>query len=172
MQSDLSRGFRIGDNIGVRVSGDILYYKITALDRIIFPKTLSAVGSGATVDFTEMTELNPPENEVYQISNIRLIKGNVKIILKQPGSVNRLGLERSPEGGLLTDKFDSMNLDLFIVNNYSPYLKEQNNTHVSITPVVLFEGWRYQVIKLTGSEQQRAVAENRITIVNGAGIGR
>ncbi len=172
-QADISKGFRVGDNLAVRTSGtDMVWMEVIARDQIFVEKTLDEVVAGGTVDFKEITELNPPEDELLQIDQVQLMKGNVKLLFKQPGAVNRFGTERSSETGFINDKFDTLETQLFIMNNLPLNIKEINDTPVSITPVVKFLGHRYQFRKLRESEIAEAQKTGRVTFVNGTGIGR
>ncbi len=165
-------GFAIGDNVGVRVSGTVLFFNIIAVDSLFTELALDAVGAGGVVDFKEIIALNPPETELLQIQQAQLMQGNVKLLFKLPGSVNRFGTERKPETGFINDKYDTLDLNLFVVNNFGPQIKEVNDTPVSITPIVKFIGYRYGVRKLTGPEQEKAQKENKLTFVDGTGIAR
>ena len=165
-------GFNIGDNVGVRTSGVVLYFKIIAVDSLFTELALDTVGAGQVVDFKEINALNPPETELLQIINAQLMQGNVKLLFKLPGSVNRFGTERKPETGFINDKYDTLNLNLFVVNNVGPQIKEVNDNPVSITPIIKFLGYRYGIRKLNETEQIKAQEDKRITFVDGTGIAR
>lgn len=164
-QLDLPKGFSIGDNVAVKIGETLAFYNITNRDNIQFVDDESnAISAGSTESYTERTQLDPPSDQMYQLYRIEFIKGNVKVQLKQPASTNRFGVEKSPEGGYITDRNDNVPLNLFVLENYPPNLQVINGTRVSITPKFRWHGWRY-MIKTIPQPQQ-------FTIVNALGLSR
>ncbi len=116
-----TKGFRIGDNVAVKIGSAIHYYKITHRDSIFYVQTHSAIAAGATQSYAEITNLDPPKYQLYQLKNLRLVRGNVQVYLKQPASTNRFGTNRSPDGGYLTDEFDEMDINIPYSNYIGPF---------------------------------------------------
>ena len=149
---DLSQGFSIGDNIGVRIGDQIKFYKIENRDNIFFvDESYSSTSAGSTSDFAEVTKLNPPSNQLYQFFRVDLVTGNVKVYLKQPAATNRWGTMRSPSGGFLTDDYDSAEVNIFVMEDYPPSISIKNSTNVAITPKLRWFGWRYDLRPLSKS---------------------
>lgn len=147
---DLPGGFNIGDNVGIRIGDEIKFYRITNRDNILYvDASYAAVTAGTTADYAEVTALNPPKNQLYQFYRVELILGNVKVYLKQPAATNRWGTNRSPAGGFLTDDFDSVDTNIFVIEDYPPNISIKNGTNVSITPKLRWTGWRYDIEPLT-----------------------
>jgi len=145
---DLQKGMRIGNNVAIRVGDEIRYYEIINRDTIFLVDTHAALAAGATEDYAEYTNLNPPDRQIFQIYKIELAEGNVDFYLKQPAATNRWGTNRSPTGGFLDDEHDTAIVDIWITKDYPPYVKLVNNTDVSITPKLRWWGWRYLVKQL------------------------
>lgn len=146
---DLSKGLRIGDNVAIRAGDTIKFYEVISRDTIFYVDSHSAITAGSTEDYTEITNLNPPSDQIYQIYQIELAEGNVDVYLKQPAATNRWGTNRSPAGGYLDDEHDTALVDMWLIEDYPPNVKLINNTNVSITPKLRWWGWRYQVKELT-----------------------
>ena len=144
----LTKGFRIGDNVSIKNGEAISYYVVTHKDSIFYVQTHSAISAGATQSYAEITNLDPPKYQLYQLKNLRLVRGNVKVYLKQPASTNRFGTNRSPDGGYLTDEYDEMDINLFIIEDYPPNVQIINNTLATITPILRWIGYRYQIKEL------------------------
>ena len=143
---DLSEGLSIGDNVEIRTGDQLKYYEITNRDNIFFvDDSYSAVTAGSTSDFAEVTKLNPPSLQMYQLHRVDLVEGNVKVFLKQPAATNRWGTNRSPNGGFLTDDYDSAETNIFVMEDYPPNISIKNGTNVSITPKLRWFGWRYDL---------------------------
>ena len=141
-------GFRIGDNVEVTINKTVNYYTISHRDSIFYVQTHSAITAGATQSYAEITNLDPPKYQLYQLKNLRLVRGNVQVYLKQPAATNRFGTNRSPDGGYLTDKFDEMDINLFITEDYPPNVQIINNTLATVTPILRWIGYRYQIKEL------------------------
>jgi len=150
-ERDLARGLNILDNIRVVISGDEHFFKVVNRDTLFYRDEHSSLDAGSTESYTEITNLNPPTGQLYQIYGIE-VNGNVEIYLKQPAATNRWGTQRSPEGGPLTDNISPNHvpefLNLWVLKDYPPNIQIRNNTNVSITPVLYWMGWRYAVIEL------------------------
>ena len=144
----LTKGFRIGDNVVVKNGEAVTYYVVTHKDSIFYVQTHSAIAAGATQSYAEITNLDPPKYQLYQLKNLRLVRGNVQVYLKQPAATNRFGTNRSPDGGYLTDKFDEMDINLFIIEDYPPNVQIVNNTLSTVTPILRWIGYRYQIKEL------------------------
>ena len=144
----LTKGFRIGDNVGIKNGEAITYYTITHKDSIFYVQTHSAIAAGATQSYAEITNLDPPKYQLYQLTNLKLVRGNVSVYVKQPASTNRFGTNRSPDGGYLTDEYDNMNINLFVMEDYPPNVQIVNNSLVSTTPRLRWLGHRYQIVEL------------------------
>lgn len=170
-QADISKGFRIKDKVAVKLPEGTVYMEIVASDPLLIEKALDTVAAGASTEFVEINELNPPEDELIQVDKTILMKGNVKLLVKQPAGVNRFGSSRSAETGFLNDKFDTLELSLFILNNLTLNIKATNDTPVSITPVLKFLGHRYRFRKLKDAEVAEALRTRQIRFVSGTGIG-
>ena len=147
---ELEKGFAIGDKIAVKFPGTTQekYYEITQRDTIFYVSSHSAVAAGSTSSYTSVSDLDPPTGQLYQIYKIKLVKGNVKVYIKQPAATNRWGTNKSPEAGYLTPYFDEAEVNLFIMQDYPPSVQIKNDTDVSITPVLRWFGWRYAIKEL------------------------
>lgn len=132
----------------VYIGGEVKYLQIAGIDDIVLRKEFSEISAGESLDFTEVSELDPPTNELHWIYRIET-EYNVKIYLKQPAAVNRLGTTKSPEAGVLVNEGVSplagRRLNLWIATDYPPNIKIENGTNVAVSPVVWFIGKRYAV---------------------------
>lgn len=140
----ITKGFRIGDNVAIKIGDAIRYYEITHKDPILYVDDHSALAAAGTESYTEIGNLDPPVGQLYQFNRIILVRGNVKVYVKQPAATNRFGVNKSPEGGYLTDEFDEMSLNLFCIEDYPPNVQIKNDTMSSITPRLRWHGYRYQ----------------------------
>jgi len=151
---DSEAGLRPGDNVEVRLAGTktVKYYRITNRDTIFYLDKHSTLAAGGTESYAEVTDLDPPTGQLYQIYNI-WISGNVKVYLKQPAATNRWGTNKAPEAGLLTDRIspikNGMLVNLWIMEDYPPNVQIKNDTNVSITPVLYWIGWRYSLEEIS-----------------------
>ena len=156
-QWDLERGFSIGDNVCIKIGGTKKYYTITNLDNIFYLDTPAAIAANSTATYSEITNLNPPHGQLYQIFKI-WIDGNVYLYLKQPAATNRWGTQRSPEGGFLNDRTSGvkggMYTHLFFTIDNPPSVQLVNQQPVSITPKIWYIGWRYAIQELTTKPAQ------------------
>lgn len=147
-----AKDLRVEDCIKViLVGGDEKFYKITSIDDIFYRDAHSAIAAGGTESYAEVTNLDPPSGQLYWIYKIET-RHNVKIYLKQPAAVNRLGTNKSPEGGLLfldsASVVDGREVDLWIAEDYPPNAQLVNGTNVSITPILWWIGRRLAVQEL------------------------
>ena len=145
MQKDL----RIGDNLKiVLVGGDCKYYTITGVDKLYYRDAHSALAAAGTETYTEITNLDPPTNQLYFIKAVET-DCNVKVYLKQPAATNRLGTNKSPDGGLLSSNSISIqnarDINFYVLENYPPNVQLVNGTNVSITPILWWIGYRYSM---------------------------
>jgi len=148
---DLEKGFAIGDNICIKIGGTKKYYVITNRDNLFYLDEPSAISSDSTATYSEVTNLNPPHGQLYQVYKI-WVDGNVLLYLKQPAATNRWGTQRSPEGGFLNDRTSGvkggMYVNLFFTIDNPPSVQLVNQQPVSITPKIWYIGWRYTIEEL------------------------
>ena len=159
----LCEGLRIGDNFQVILpGGSTKFYKVLNRDQVFYRNiTFDEVAAlGGAQDYTEITDLNPPANEVIQICKIK-IDSNVQLQLKQPAPVNRWGTNRTPQGGPMPLNAE---LDLWATKNYPPQIRIVNNTTAAVTPILKLLGWRYLIKTLT-------TKPDVYTIVSVTGVG-
>ena len=145
---DLEKGFAINDNIAIRIGGTVKYYVVTSRDNLFLLDQPGAIAADSTASYAEVTELNPPHGQIYQVYKI-WIDGNVYLYLKQPAATNRWGTVRTPEGGFLNDRTSGvkggMITDLFFTIDNPPNIQLVNQQPVSITPKIWYIGWRYTI---------------------------
>lgn len=145
---DLEKGFGIGDNIAIKIGGTLKYYRITNRDNLFYLNEPAAIASDSTASYSEITNLNPPHGQLYQVYKI-WIDGNIYLYLKQPAATNRWGTQRSPEGGFLNDRTSGlkggMHTNLFFTIDNPPSIQLVNEQPVSITPKIWYIGWRYAI---------------------------
>jgi len=148
---DLEKGFIINDNICIRIGGTKKYYRVTNRDNMFYLDEPDAVAADSTASYSEVTNLNPPHGQIYQVYKI-WIDGNVYLYLKQPAATNRWGSQRSPEGGFLTERISGIKggcyLNLFFTIDNPPSIQLRNEQPVSITPKIWYIGWRYAIEEL------------------------
>ncbi len=143
---DYPKGFAIGDTIKLRS----MYYRIKAKDNLRLPVTFStAISANTTGSDTSVDELNPKfQTELYQVVQI-VPKQNIKIFLKQPASTLRWGTNKSPSNAFVSDRLASYDggeiNNIFITSYQQPVVQFNNPTTISITPIVFFLGWKYQI---------------------------
>ena len=142
---DFEAGLSEGDNVAIRVGESIKFFKLMNKDNLLLVSNLSAVTNGTTSAFTQITALNPPDDELIQVNRMELVKGNVEVLMRHPTSTNRWGTESSPTGGFMTDKCDEVPTNLWIFEDFVPSISIVNDTNVSITPAVRWVGWRYLI---------------------------
>ncbi len=145
---DLEKGFAIGDNIALKIGGTRKYYVVTNRDTIFYLNEPDAIAANTTDSYSELTELNPPHGQLYQIYKI-WIDGNVELYLKQPAATNKWGTQRAPAGGLLNDRTSGvkggMYTNLFFTIDNPPSVQLVNTQEISITPKIWYIGWRYAI---------------------------
>jgi len=148
---DLEQGFAISDNICIRIGGTKKYYTVTNRDCLFYLHEHDAVAESSTNTYAEITNLNPPHGQLYQIYKI-WIDGNVYLYVKQPAATNKFGTQRSPEGGFLNDRTSGtkggMYVNLFFTIDNPPSIQLRNIQPVEITPKVWYIGWRYAIEEL------------------------
>jgi len=154
---NLESGFALGDNICIRIGGTKKYYIVTNRDNLFYLDEPAAVGAESTATYNEITNLNPPHGQLYQVYKV-WIDGNVYLYLKQPAATNRWGTQRSPEGGFLNDRTSGvkggMYTDLWFTIDNPPSIQLRNIQPVSITPKIWYIGWRYAIEELPGKPSQ------------------
>lgn len=145
---DLEQGFAIGDNICIKIGGTKKYYVVTNRDNMFYLDEADAVAANTTDTYSELTNLNPPHGQLYQVYKI-WIDGNVYLYLKQPAATNRWGTQRSPEGGFINDRISGvkggMYVNLFFTIDNPPSIQLVNQQPISITPKIWYIGWRYAI---------------------------
>lgn len=152
-------GLRINDNIRIEVAGGTEYfYKVTARDTLFLSDTRASIASGAVQTYAEITNLNPPLGQLYQVNRI-MTDSNIKVFVKQPAATNRWGTVRSPEGGYLTEEMSDISntsgeyVNLWVIDEYPPNVQINNDTNVAIAPVLKWFGWRYTISKYPGKPE-------------------
>ena len=148
---NLEMGFSLGDNIAIRIGGTKKYYVVTNRDNLFYLDEPAAVGADSIATYDEITNLNPPHGQLYQVYKI-WIDGNIYLYLKQPAATNRWGSQRSPEGGFLNDRTSGlkggMYTNLFFTIDNPPSIQLKNIQPISITPKIWYIGWRYAIEEL------------------------
>lgn len=147
----------LGDYLEVTlVGGQKNWYEITGTDYIYYRDSHDAIAAGATNTYSEISELDPPRGQIYLFEGMAM-DGNVNAYIKQPASTNRLGTNKSPEGGVLTMSVSGnageRPINLWVTRDYAPNVQLVNNTDVSITPVLTWIGRRFSVKLLTSKPQ-------------------
>jgi len=143
------KDLRIGDNLRViYIGGQEKYFTITAIDDIFYRDVHSALAAGATESYAEVSELDPPTGQLYYFYKIET-ECNVKVYVKQPAATNRLGTNKSPEGGFIIDKMglpvNGREIDMWVAEDYPPNVQIVNDTGTTITPVLWWIGKRFAV---------------------------
>ena len=145
---DKPEGLAIGTNICIKNSTIRTFYKILNRDTLFYRDLHASLAAAATEAFAEVTNLNPTTGQLLQITNIE-IDGNVEVSLKQPAATNRWGTQRSPTGGLLTDRHafvgSQRQLNLWVLENFPPNVQLVNNADVAIIATLWWIGWRYEI---------------------------
>jgi len=148
---DVEKGFAIGDNLALRIGGVKMYYTITNRDNLFYLSEPDAVAANSTDTYSEVTNLNPPHGQLYQVYKI-WIDGNVELYMKQPAATNIWGTQRAPAGGLLNDRTSGvkggMYTDLYFTIDNPPSVQLVNRQDMSITPKIWYIGWRYAIEEL------------------------
>ena len=144
----------LGDYLEVTlVGGQKNWYEITGVDSVYYRDTHTALAAGSTESYAEISNLDPPTGQIYYVDELD-IDGNVNIYIKQPAATNRLGTNKSPEGGMLTQAVSGnaggRPIGLWITRDYAPNVQMINNTDISITAVLTWVGRRFSVKQLTG----------------------
>jgi len=143
-------GLAIGDFIGVRepTKRDAIYYKIVAKDALFFDWVYEneIAANGGQVTTQTITNLNPPQNNVHQITEIELY-ANVLIQIEQASGF-RFGT--SLLDVIIGDRIfmlgNSRFVNLWIDKDHQPKATLINNTPVALSNIkVGFGGWRYLV---------------------------
>ncbi len=172
----LQKGLQVGHNVAIReVGGEaIRYFKIINRDTIFLVDSHSALAAGGTEDYAELTNLDPPIDQLYQIYEIELAEGNVDVFIKQPAATNRWGTNRSPTGGYLDDEHDTARVNIWITEDYPPATKLVNNTNVSVTAKLRWWGWKYLLKKLVlqTDKEGKIIPPNTYTPINVGGLNR
>ena len=147
----------LGDNLEVTlVGGSKKYFEVTGTDFIYYRDTKDAVAASATQAYAEIANLDPPNGQIYFLEGVE-IDGNINLYIKQPAATNRLGTNKSPEGGMLVQSVSgnagSRPIDLWVTRDYAPNVQLINNTDISITAVLTWVGRRFSVKEVKGKPQ-------------------
>lgn len=166
--------FKVGSYVGVQVQNSTYLYKVVNKDLLAYlDSDYASIASGATQAFSEVSSLDPPDNEMYEVSRVRIAQGNVRLVFKQPAAVNRFGTEKAADSGVLVDSNDHLNPNMFLTEDYPPSVQITNSTDVAQTPILQWFGRRYTIVKVDKNEVIKNVARGaEFHILNGTGIGR
>ncbi len=149
-------GFGINDNIAIKIGATRKFYKVVNRDTLFYLNEPDAVAANTTTSYAEVTQLNPPHSQLYQIYKIWL-DGNVELSLKQPASTDRWGSQRSPSGGLINDRVSGLKggvyLNLWFTIDNPPSVQLVNRQPVEISPKIWYIGWRYAIEEVQGTPQ-------------------
>ena len=131
------------------------YYKIIARDFLKFDKTFDTVTSGSeSTDYT-VTELEPPENELY-VFTIGLYN-DVKVMLKQPPAISKWGCKGSPMGQITMEESPaedpSPKTMVAAIKGFPIILRFRNDADVDLAPKVKFIGFKYKISPVTEPEK-------------------
>jgi len=148
---DRPEGLAIGDFVEVRIGTIKKYYQIINRDTIFYVDKHPSISAGSESGYTSIDALDPPSGQLYQFYAI-MVDGNVKVFLKQPAATNRWGTEKSPEGGMITDKISPVTsgqlVNLWCYEDFPPVVNIKNDTNVSIAPTLYWFGWRYEIVEV------------------------
>lgn len=146
---DRKEGLAVGTVLAVMSPGNKRrFFRIRKRDTIFLRDLHSSLASGSTENFAEITNLDPPSSQLYQIHTMKL-DGNVEVRLKQPAATNRWGTQRSPTGGFILDKYNGELLNIWIAEDFPPNVELVNNTDVACIAALWWVGWRYEVEQVT-----------------------
>ncbi len=142
---DHSMGFAVGDKVGMEHNGVVRWVQIKGKERLIYRYTHSAaISAGGTASaFTDLSDLDPADGELYYLQKIEFLRGNLTLTLRQPGAVNRFGTNIAPSNGEINVLNDDAQLDVFVQKNLTPQVSFANNGRDSTTPRLKFHGWKY-----------------------------
>ena len=157
--TDFPNPFKIDFNVYVPILKK--FYKIIAADNIV--KLLGwsvgntvlqrgatgVVAPGANTGYQPVTELNPSEDELLQITGIGVDSPIISLQVKQPTGVDRFGSPAQAIGdldGYYSPLVHPIPLHFFyIVANKQPSIQITNNSLSRfIMPRILFLGYRYK----------------------------
>lgn len=151
---DTEKGLAEGTILAIYLQGTTSYYKILHRDTIFYTDAHAALASGGTETYANVTNLNPPTDQVYQFYNID-IDGNVRVFLRQPAATHRWGTNLSPAGGYLTQRDDDQIVNIWTLQDYPPAIQIVNPTNATVTPTLKWYGWRYGIEKIAEERNGR-----------------
>jgi hypothetical protein len=151
-----AKRLRIEDNLKViYIGGEVKWFTITSEDDVFYRDAHDALAAAGTESYAEVSNLDPPTGQLYYFYRIET-ECNVKIYLKQPAATNRLGTNKSPEGGMLTEiggqPLSGREVDIWVAEDYPPNMQIVNSTNVSITPILWWIGKRFGVKEIKGRD--------------------
>ncbi|MFH8107831.1 MAG: hypothetical protein QXJ25_02295 [Candidatus Aenigmatarchaeota archaeon] len=142
----------IGDHLRVIYpGGESKFYTIIGVDDIFVTTKHGPIAPASVSGFEEVTELNPPSDQLYWIGRIET-EYNVKIFVKHPITTTRFGTSRSPAGGYLTsDAFSTLEgreVSLWIAEDYPPAVQIENPNLVPVAPSISWIGKKFIVAEI------------------------
>lgn len=142
--TDHSLGFAVGDKVGLEHNGVVRWVQVKGKERLIYRYSGSSVAAGGTATaFTNLTDLDPADGELYYLQNIEILRGNVSVTLRQPGAVNRFGTSITSSNTEINVLNDDTQIDVFVQKNLTPQVSFANNGRDAATPRLKFHGWKY-----------------------------
>jgi hypothetical protein len=114
----------------------------------------SAVANGAESGYKNITEMEPHDipRRLYQV--LMGVKDGCQYYVKIPTGANRFGVDEDKDVGYISNQnsyYLAKNEDMvfWLVKNYFPSVNASNGTGGSLTPKVYFEGFKYDIDKVT-----------------------
>lgn len=143
-----------------------------------FPETkaiFSAVATGGSAG-ANVDEVEPSKTPTHLFFLLWGVRTGGKYQIKIPTGVTLLGTDEDKTVGYIdaeTSPYFAPNPDyaFWLINNYFPRIEFKNNTPVSITPQVYFEGRKYDIEEVTdATEKTRIESAGRFSIINIGGV--
>jgi len=142
------------------------FYVIEAWDELILPAigynssdiawkvgSSGTCDAGSSIDYHEVTELNPQTNQVIVLTGIG-VEGRGKFKLSQPSTVTRWGTAKYQAGALTQDESPRGNeypIEIHIANEQPPHIRYENDTTtLTVTPLIYPRGYIYRIGKYEG----------------------
>jgi len=145
---------KLSPGMNIRIDED--FFKINQVQSVNVQETFSSVSAGNSLGKTEASDLqpndSPTEKRVYQIVP-GIKQDDIRIELYHPTATQALGTDNDPTGFITADEspFESPNEDytLWVPPNEKVSIDAINQSSiVSITPVLRFAGFKYDVEEL------------------------
>ena len=135
----------------------------------------SAVASGSESDYKNIEVLEPSKTPKHLAFILWGVKTGGQYYLKLPTGTNRFGTDRDKDIGYITNETSpwvepNSKWSFWLINDYYPAINFINNTLFSITPQIFFQGIKYDIEEVTGSEKITVEGDKRFSIVNIGGI--